>query len=261
MSAQRVLAGVVVLFFTSLVVETCSGQLLFRRRREALKTEMKQELQRHLDANLQDEVETVRTDLNKSATLQVQREAAKIRKSLKNEILAMREEADLIVAQEKARITKQAAVEIAKIKSDMNKKIRNVKKELKVSTADGLAAAEDNLKQALENFSEMLVDQNKRTFAGFQKKTSRKFDDLKAQMVDLINDDVAKQVQQALKTRIADQNRALEKKVNTMINTALAKKSGKNRSDREKRKGKPEKKAMLNRIPRVTEEVADGGDA
>lgn len=263
MSSQRVLAGFLFMFLASMAVETCSGQIFFRRRREALKAEMKWELQQQLDANLNSQVESARTDLAKSASEQIQQEAASLRASLKTEIASMRAEADKIVADEKARIAKQAAQEIAKFKTEANKQVVAVKKELKATTTNSIAAAEDNLKKALADYSKVLSNQNKEAFVKFESKTADQFKSMKSEMESFINKDVTKQVETAIKKQVAASNKKMEQKVQVMIDQALAKKQSKEKKQPgdKKKKSPADKKAVINRLPRITEESVEDNDA
>ena len=259
---RLLLGGLVALVFTSIAIETCSGQILFRRRRERMKAEMKWELQQQLNANLDSQVESARNDLSKSASEQIQQEAAELRSSIKREIIAMRAEADKIVAEEKKRIAIESAAQISQIKMAADNQIARAKKELKASSMDSLAKAEGELKKALDNYSDVLGNQNKESFVKFEEQTSKKFDSLKGEMVKLINKDVASEVQTAIKKRIAASNKRMENRVKKLIEQALAKQQKQPKKPRDKKKkAEGDKKAVLNRIPRVTESAGDEGDA
>ena len=259
MSSRRLLVPIVSMMFLSIFAEISSGQILLRRRRERLKSEMKNELQQQLDANLESKVSTASSELSKKASDQIKAEAAALRMSFKTELIAMRSEANRIISEEKTKIARNAANEIAKIKRAADSKIATVKKELLVSNTQSInssiTTAEQKLKNAMDEFSRVLASKNGDAFVKFEKNTASRFDTLKSEVNSLIDNQIASEVAKVIRQRIAKSNAAMEKRIATLIDAAMAKNQNSTPEPDSPKEEKGEKKAILNRTPRLTEDV------
>ena len=126
---------------TLLVTDIASAQLFRfgRRRWERRKQEIRSELSYQLNAKLEQDVETVRKQLQTTAEEQIAEEAARLQNQVKQEIANLRKHASEIVAAESERLKKQTAKHVAELREEAAAQVKNESARIEKQVATAVA--------------------------------------------------------------------------------------------------------------------------